>query len=1112
MTVSFYVRTVTAIICLTANLHAANLPPGFAEVAIAEGLNPTAMALAPDGSIFLAQKDGRVFLVHADGVVHTEPFLTLAVDDFNERGLAGIAVHPNFEQEPWIYLYYTVAGAGHNRVSRVWANGDFAVPGSEQVLLDLDPMAGNIHNGGALVFGPDENLYIAVGDGASPANAQNLNSLLGKILRIHPNGSIPLTNPFFSQVSGNNRAIYAYGVRNPFSMSSDLAGGRIFFCDVGNGAWEEINELLPGKNYGWSLVEGPQNGQSLPSDYQEPLYAYPHGQGCAVVGAAFGLGSHPGIPQEYRNKFFFADYCAGWVRLLDPLTGEVSGTFATGIDRPVSLLVGPAGELYYFARAGLGGGTPNDNTASAEGTLWKIFWIGDGAPQITGHPRDVHASVGETAEFTAGAFGAQPITYQWFRNQMPMPDADSAALLVLENLTLADSGALFVCVASNAFGTDTSAPAELRVTANQRPQPEILLPATNTTYRGSDTLYFMGRAIDFEDGILPANRLTWRIDFHHAGHTHPALSPTTGISEGNFVVPTVGETATDVFFRIYLSATDSSGLSRTSWLDIQPERTTFTLDGPSGIPVNSDGQIHLLPATLPSVIQLQHSVQATLFFQKQDTLFYFREWGDATTNPLRTFLASEIPETHSLLYDRFVLGNGTGLQGAYFFDPEGTLEGMPALVRTDTTIQFDWAANSPDPDLLPADYFSVRWTGFIEPVFSETYSFHVRSDDGARLWVGDSLLVDQWVPQVATEHTGTIYLQKDNRYPIRMEYLEIGGGALAELRWSSPKQIKQIVPKRQLYPPDTVHTATVKGTTGIDGNLNGTWENGETVLPDVSVRLFRALDDSLVAIEKTGGNGRYFFDHQPPGVYYLHFQPNTTSGTLAPSENVDSDGFTADFSLDALESKTLNAAWIVDKAALYGSVWFDENRNDHWDFDESGLEKVSVLLYTNDSALVSATATDNNGGFLFPLVQSGAYFLWFSNHLVSIPSAPGFGLNAESNTPVFEMNTGESQNVQVAFVPEEVSGTSNATPRSGPIRAWPNPATNQLFLSVEATERQEVSLALFDLHGQVVFHQKTTAEPGQNTWALPVGNLSPGMYILTCHSNENRRHQRWIKE
>src|SRR5262249_39606229 len=149
------------------------------------------------------------------------PFVSLTVDSSGERGLLGVAFDPNFASTQFVYVYYTATTPiTHNRVSRFVANGDVAVPGSEAIILDLDALSGATHhNGGAIHFGPDGKLYIGVGENANGANAQTLDNLLGKILRIDGDGTIPSDNPFFDVTSGRNRAIWALGLRNPFTFA-----------------------------------------------------------------------------------------------------------------------------------------------------------------------------------------------------------------------------------------------------------------------------------------------------------------------------------------------------------------------------------------------------------------------------------------------------------------------------------------------------------------------------------------------------------------------------------------------------------------------------------------------------------------------------------------------------------------------------------------------------------------------------------------------------------------------------------------------------------------------------------------------------------------------------
>src|SRR5688572_21068534 len=227
--------------------RAANLPPAFTEALVAGGLNnPTAMAIAPDGRVFVCQQGGALRVIR-EGVLLPTPFVTVPVNAAGERGLLGIAFDPDFMTNQFVYVYYTSpTPVIHNRVSRFTADGDVAVPGSELVLLDLNPLSGATnHNGGALHFGIDGKLYIAVGENANPFNAQSLNNLLGKVLRINADGSIPEDNPFYNVAAGANRAIWALGLRNPFTFAVQPGTGRLFINDVGSGGGgvrEEINE------------------------------------------------------------------------------------------------------------------------------------------------------------------------------------------------------------------------------------------------------------------------------------------------------------------------------------------------------------------------------------------------------------------------------------------------------------------------------------------------------------------------------------------------------------------------------------------------------------------------------------------------------------------------------------------------------------------------------------------------------------------------------------------------------------------------------------------------------------------------------------------------------
>ena len=337
--------TVLVFLAVSAN-YAATLPEGFTETAISGLSNPTAMEIAPDGRIFVCQQEGALRVIK-NGVLLTAPFVSLSVDPSGERGLLGIAFDPNFATNNFLYLYYTVpSNPRRNRVSRFTANGDVAVAGSETVIWELNDLTGATnHNGGAIHFGPDGKLYIAVGENATASNAQTLSNMLGKVLRINSNGTIPTDNPFFNTATGNNRSIWALGLRNPFTFAFQPGTGRMFINDVGQNAWEEINDGIAGSNYGWPNTEGPTSNPA----FRAPLFAYTHNEGCAIAGGAFYNPVTAQFPPSFVGKYFFADLCGGFIRLFDPATGLASN-FASGISFPVDLKVGTDGSLYYLAR------------------------------------------------------------------------------------------------------------------------------------------------------------------------------------------------------------------------------------------------------------------------------------------------------------------------------------------------------------------------------------------------------------------------------------------------------------------------------------------------------------------------------------------------------------------------------------------------------------------------------------------------------------------------------------------------------------------------------------------------------------------------------------------
>ncbi|KAB2674164.1 MAG: glucose dehydrogenase [Verrucomicrobia bacterium] len=605
---------------LAAALRATTLPPGFAEARLPHALSfPATIAVAPDGRVFVGERIGRLRIFKNDQLLPT-PFVTLNVESAGERGLVGVALDPNFASNQYVYVYYTATTPTiHNRISRFTAGGDVAVPGSEVVLMDLDDLVADQHNGGTLRFGSDGMLYVASGDNYYSPNAQSLQTVKGKILRIRPDGTIPSDNPFYLATTGINRAIWALGLRNPYTFDIQPGTGRMFVNDVGDIKWEEINEGMAGANFGWPETEGP----TADPRFEAPLLAYGHGpgdtSGCAVTGGAFYNPANPQFPASYLGKYLFIDYCNGWIRMLDPGDNSVV-PFATGIGVPntVQVAIAPDGALYYLTVA----------DAQAVGGMFKITYTGSLAPQIGTQPVGKTVTVGNAASFSVTAYGSPTLGFQWQSGGLNIPGATSATYTTPPT-TLADNGSQYRCVVTNALGTTTSAVAILAVTTKNAPVPTITQPLPGASYASLDVVSFAGQATDAEEGPMPPSALVWDVVFHHNGHSHPFMDPVGGMADGTFTVPDTGEVSTDVYFHVTLTATDSQGMSASSSVDVHPRLSQINLlTVPGGLQATLEGAPVTTPASSASVINMQRLIGAVTPQTNNNVVYDFVGWSD----------------------------------------------------------------------------------------------------------------------------------------------------------------------------------------------------------------------------------------------------------------------------------------------------------------------------------------------------------------------------------------------------------------------------------------------------------------------------------------------------
>jgi glucose/arabinose dehydrogenase len=343
-------------------------------VEVASGLTrPVFLTHAGDGSgrMFIVEQDGSI-LIMKDGKLLETPFLDVSKivsRDGNERGLLGLAFHPDFKNNGQFFIDYTDT-QGDTAIARYTVstdNPDVAAPDSAEIILHIDQPYPN-HNGGDILFGPDGYLYIGMGDGGSggdpQGNGQNSGVLLGKILRIDVNGTdgdkayaIPADNPYV-----NNPAlapeVWAMGVRNPWRYSFDHQTGDLYIGDVGQNQYEEVDfqpaDSKGGENYGWNITEGlhQYSGAAVPDGLVSPFFEYSHGDGgCSVTGGYVYRGK--ALP-DLQGVYLFGDYCSGnvWASYRDAAGAWQTNLFMKTQFQISSFGEDESGEVYLINHGG----------------------------------------------------------------------------------------------------------------------------------------------------------------------------------------------------------------------------------------------------------------------------------------------------------------------------------------------------------------------------------------------------------------------------------------------------------------------------------------------------------------------------------------------------------------------------------------------------------------------------------------------------------------------------------------------------------------------------------------------------------------------------------------
>jgi glucose/arabinose dehydrogenase len=643
----------------------ASFPTGFiSETVVGIGLTlPTALAFAPNDTLFIAEKRGVVRVWQRGSLLPT-PFIDLQdeVNDFHDRGLLGLAVHPNFPATPYIYLLYTydppgvardAVGARVSRLLRVTAdvnntNVASTAADSRVVLLGTNSTRANLgnadsqddtvnvacgrspnyvqdclpsdydsHSIGTVTFGPDGKLYVGSGDGAAhpytdvrALRALDLDSMAGKIFRLDPlTGKGLSDNPFYNGDPEANRSrVLSLGLRNPFRFALHPVTNELYVGDVGWSTWEEIN-IGRGKNFGWPCYEGnntssarlgPYANNSATAARCQQLYA----QGASAVQAPAYAYDHADAGAAINGGTFYTGTAY-------PVQYR-GGLFIADYNRNwIKYLTfdaqGRAAVNSFGAEVG-GDGKPVQIVAGPDTNLYYIVL---GAVNEVRRIRYLGSgNQPPVAQVSAThTSGNVPLTVQFSGASSYDPDAQPLSYVwnFGTGVTSTQANPTYTYTAPGTYTarltvTDplgVSASTQVEISAgNNRPSVTIKTPVSGTRYNVGSVTTFSGAATDVEDGNLSAN-IQWKANLHHNEHTHFNVFSFTGAS-GTFTVPDHGD---DTYYDLCATVTDRAGLtSVTQCIQLRPHTVQYTfVSAPSGLQLNYAGRTYTTPFTVTTI-------------------------------------------------------------------------------------------------------------------------------------------------------------------------------------------------------------------------------------------------------------------------------------------------------------------------------------------------------------------------------------------------------------------------------------------------------------------------------------------------------------------------------
>ena len=699
------------------------LPAGFSAEVVVTGLNdPTNLVTLPNGNMIVVQKAGRVRMFDPSSIPAQKiNVLTLnvsSVDFARERGVASIALDPDFENNGYFYLYYTQQiNDNRNRIARFTMVNGVANPNTETLVWeDNEPHIDCCHYGGGMDFGPDGMLYLATGEEFDGPQAQDLSRAGGKVIRVDPSqidtlgpwvrGAsndhlIPDDNPFIDGDGPNLDEIWSLGLRNPFRAHWDIPNDRFYIGEVGGNeqstAREDLHLGRSGANYGWPFCEG-FNCVGLPTNpsitVDPPLYSYSH-EGVTPAGGAIAAGfvyrSQPSFsspyPSLYEEVFFFADYATGDINyLVFNADGSVASevNFASNVGSPVALELGPDGALYAVDYIG-------------ERIIRYRFSSDNQPPVVTSATADITAGappLDVTFTATATDFENDDLTYRWFFGDGNQMDGQTVSHTYTED----GSYDAFVRVLDDLNSTNSNF---IPINVGTPPVAIIDAPLDGSMFVGGDMINFQGSVESPSPGVQYL--YDWDISFIHNDHTHPTLSSDN--ASGQFEINASGhDYHDDTGYRLTFTVTDESGLSSEDSVEIFPQKTDLILaTQPSGLSVFIDGLPVVSPIQYDTMVNFNHTISVPQVLCVDGVSYEFDNWSDGgpRSNPITTTAAdtnltasftvtgscAQLPTNGLVAHfesDSGVISNGTDLLG--WEDLSGTdndlnvVQGDPSVI------------------------------------------------------------------------------------------------------------------------------------------------------------------------------------------------------------------------------------------------------------------------------------------------------------------------------------------------------------------------------------------------------------------------------------------------